>query len=104
AGELDRLAGDCAHAERGTAASIAVEPGQDHSGELDFAGKALGDVDRVLTGQCVDHEQGFGRVRCSCDGLHLGHQLVVDVEPARGIEQYDVKALQLGRLDRALGA
>ncbi len=71
--------------------------------KVDLAGKALGDVDRVLAGQAVDDEQGLGRVRRRGDGLHLAHQLVVDVETARGVEQDDVIALQLGRLERALG-
>ena len=89
--------------QRRAAAGIAVHPGQDHAGEVDLGGKALGDVDRVLAGQRVDHEQGLGRVRGGRDRLHLGHQLVVDVEAAGGVEQDDVIGLQLRRLDRALG-
>ena len=103
AGELDRLAGDRAHRQRRATARIAVHAGQDHAGEVDFAGEALGDVDCVLAGQRVDDEQRLGRVRGRGDGLHLAHQLVVDVETARGVEQDDVVALQLRRLDRALG-
>ena len=67
------------------------------------AGEALGDVDRVLAGQRIDDEQGLGRVGGRRDRLHLGHQLVVDVEAARGVEQDDVIGLELRRLDRALG-
>ena len=79
AGELDRLAGHRAHAKRRAAARIAVEPGQDHARQVDLAGKALGDIDRVLAGQRVDHEQRLGRILKPRDGLHLAHQLVVDV-------------------------
>ena len=43
---------------------------------------------------------GFEALR---DRLHLGHQRIVDVEAAGGVEQDDVIGLQLGRLDRALG-
>ena len=89
--------------ERSAAARIAVHPGQDDAGEVDLGGEALGDVDRVLAGQRVDDEQGLGRVRRRRDRLHLAHQLVVDVETARGVEQDDVIALQLGRLERAPG-
>ena len=71
--------------------------------QLDLAAEALGDVDRVLPGQAVDHEQGLGRARGGGDGLHLGHQRVVDVEPAGGVEHQDVIALQPRRLQRALG-
>ena len=63
AGELDRLAGDRAHRQRRAAAGIAVHAGQDHAGQVDLAGEALGDVDRVLAGQAVDDEQDLGRVR-----------------------------------------
>ena len=37
------------------------------------------------------------------DRLHLGHQRVVDVEPARGVEHHDVIALQPRGLQRAPG-
>ena len=42
-------------------------------------------------------------LRSRRDRLHLGHQLVVDVEAAGGIEQDDVIGLELGRLERAPG-
>ena len=103
AGELDRLAGDRAHRQRRAAAGIAVHPGQDHAGQVDLAGEALGDVDRVLAGQAVDDEQDLGRVGGGGDRLHLGHQRLVDVEAAGGVEQQHVVALQLRRLERAPG-
>ncbi len=103
AGELDRFAGDRAHRKRGAAARVAVHPGQDHAREFDVSGKALGDVDRILSGQAVDHQQGLGRTRGGLDRLHLGHQRIVDVEAAGGIKQQHVIALQLRRLQRALG-
>ena len=37
------------------------------------------------------------------DRLHLVHQRLVDVEPAGGVEQEHVKALELRRLERAAG-
>jgi hypothetical protein len=103
AGELDRLAGDRPHGQRRAAARIAVEAREDDAAKIDLAGKALGDVDRVLAGETVNHEQGFGRVRRLCHGLHLGHQRIVDVEAARGVEKHYVIGLQLRRLDRAFG-
>ena len=60
------------------------------------------DLHRVLPGQAVDDEQGFGRRGAARHRLHLVHQLLVDVEAARGVEHQDVEALKLGRLHRAL--
>src|SRR3546814_14520199 len=65
-------------------------------------GKALRDLYRVLPGQAVDDEQGFDRTRGARHRLHFIHQLLVDVEPARGVEHEDVIALELRRLHRAL--
>ena len=84
--ELDRLAGDEAHGERRAAACIAVHPGEDDAGQRHFVGEALGDIDRVLTGQAVDHEQHFGRRRDRGDRFHLGHQRLVDMQAPRRIE------------------
>ena len=56
-GVHDRLAGDRLDRQRGAAAGVAVELGQHHAVELDPLGEALGDVDRVLAGHRVDHQQ-----------------------------------------------
>ena len=103
AGELDRLAGNRAHRKRSAATCVAVHSGQDHARKVDLGSKALGDVDRVLASQAVDDEQGLGRVRRRLDGLHLCHQLVIDVQASRSVEQDNVIALELRRLDRPLG-
>ena len=50
AGELDRLAGDFAEAERRAAARIAVELGQDRAGDAQCLVKMRGDADRLLPG------------------------------------------------------
>ena len=103
AGELDRLAGDRAHRQRGAAAGVAVHAGEDHAGELDLVGEALGDVDRVLAGHRVGDEQNLLRLRDFGDGLHLVHQRLIDVEAARGVEHQHVIALQPGGIERAAG-
>src|SRR5690348_17510250 len=51
----------------------------------------------------VDDEQGLGGIGRGLDRLHLAHQLVVDVETAGSVEQDHIIALELRRLDRALG-
>ena len=101
AGKLDRLARDRAHRQRRAAASIAVHPRQDHAGQIDLAREALRDVDRVLSGERIDHQQHFARGGDRRDGAHFVHQRLVDMEPPRGIEQQHVDGLELGRLHRA---
>ena len=61
ADELDRLAGDRAHRERGAAAAVAVHAGEDDAGDADAAVELGGDVDRVLAGEAVDDEEGLVR-------------------------------------------
>ena len=103
ADEPDRLAGDRAHRQRGAAAAVAVHAGQDHAGDADAAVELLGDVDRVLAGQAVDDEQRLVRVGRVADRGDLGHQLVVDVQPAGGVEHHDVVAAERRLLLGALG-
>ena len=60
--ELDRLAGDRAHRERRAAARVAVELRQDHAVEVDRVDELLGDVDGVLAGHRVEHQQHVVRL------------------------------------------
>ena len=62
AGELDRLAGHLAHRERGAAARIAVELGQDDAGERQPLAERARHVDRVLALHRVHHEQRLDRL------------------------------------------
>ena len=63
--------------------------------------KLLGEVDRVLAGQAVGDQQDFVRVRRRLDLGHLGHQRLVDMGAAGGVEDDDVMAAELGRLHGA---
>ncbi len=99
-GELDRPLGHRAHRQRRAAARVAVHPRQDHAGQRDFGTERLRDVDRVLTGQAVDHQQDLVGRAGFRHRLHLGHQRGVDVEPPGGVEEEDVEALQLRRRPR----
>ena len=71
--------------------------GAAHLGEL------LGDVDRVLTGHRIDHEQDVMRVDGLLDVGQLGHELGVDVQAAAGVHDEDVLALRAGALGGPLG-
>ena len=98
ADELDRAAGDGAHGKRGTAARIAIDPGQHDAGHA-ASGRWNGvrDVDRVLAGHGIDDQQGLGAVRGLAHRRGLGHQLLVDMQAAGGIEHDHVDSLRDGR-------
>ncbi|MCW0448062.1 hypothetical protein NB706_000896 [Xanthomonas sacchari] len=90
ADELDRLAGDVAHAQRRTAAGVAVGLGQHHAGQRQRLAERLGGVGRVLAGHRVDHEQGLDRGDRRVQRLDLLHHRRVDGQAAGGIHQQHV--------------
>ena len=67
------------------------------------ASNCCGDVDGVLAGEAVDDEEGLVRLGRVADGGDLGHQLVVDVQAAGGVEHDDVVAAEGGLLARPFG-
>ena len=102
ADQLDRLAGDRAHGERRAAAAVAVDTRQDKSGNAERRIERARGHDRVLAGQRVGDEQNLVRAG---DLLHLdglGHQGLVQSRAAGGVEDDDIVAAELGRVDRAL--
>ena len=103
ADQLDRLAGDRAHAERGAAARIAVDPGQHDAGDADLLVEGAREVDRVLAGQRVGHQQRLVRPHPVAHRRELAHQLLVDVQPAGGIQDHHVEPLARCGLERARG-
>ena len=102
-GEQDRLAGDRLDGQRGAAAGVAVELGEDHAVELRGLGELLGDVDRVLAGHRVDDEQHDVRLDALLDVRELLHQRLVDVQAAAGVDDQDVLAVALGLIERPAG-
>ncbi len=103
ADQLDRAAGDGAHGKRGTAARIAIDPGQHDAGQLHPVAELGRDIDRVLAGHGIDHQQGLGGRGCLMHGRRLGHQLLVHMQAAGGIEHDHVMALEPAGLERAPG-
>ena len=95
--KADRLAGNRPHRQRRTAAAVAVHPGQDHAGDTDFCVKLGRDIDRVLPGQPVHHQQRLARRRHITHSGSLGDQVSVNVQTACGIKDIDVISAQ-GRL------
>ena len=85
ADKLDRCAGDRAHRQRRPPASVAIHPRQDNASDANFIVKLSRDIDCVLTGQPVDHQQRFARVGDIAHGGGLCDQIGVDMQPAGGI-------------------
>ena len=52
--------------------------------------KALGDVDRILTGHRVDDEKRLVRLYRVAHAFELAHELVVDVQTTGGVDQHRV--------------
>ncbi len=92
AGELDRGTGHLPHRDGGPATGVAVELGEHDAADPDLALEALGDVDRILAGHGVDHEQhlvGIGRLS---HRRQLLHQRLVDLETTCGVDDDHVVA------------
>ncbi|MNJ09541.1 hypothetical protein D3C77_36850 [compost metagenome] len=97
--ELDRLAGNGPHRQRGTATGVAVDLGQDHTGQRQRITKRLGGVGSILTGHGVDHEQRLDRLDRGVQVLDLGHHFGVDVQTTGGVDDDHVDELELGFAD-----
>ena len=102
-GELDRPARDLLDGERGSPASVAVELRHDDAVEGDALLERARDVDGFLARHGVEHEQDVQRLRRLRDPLELGHELLVDVQAAGGVEDHDVEAVPASGVDSALG-
>ncbi len=98
ADQLDRLAGDGAHRERGAATAVAVDAGQHDAGDADAVVEIFRQIDRVLAGERIGDEQDFVGFGGGLDLGHLRHQGLVDMSAAGRIEHDHVIALQPRRL------
>ncbi len=103
AGELDGPGGDLGHRQRGTAAGVAVELGQDDAGEVDGFLEGLGDGDGFLADHRVDDEQRLDGVDGGLDVGRLLHHLLIDVGAPGGVDDDHGHAQALGLRDRVLG-
>jgi hypothetical protein len=92
-----------AFTEGGAAARIAVELGHHHAVEGRDRAELPGHVDRVLARHRIDDEQDAVRRDRLLDRRQLGHQLLVDVQAARGVDDQDVLALLRRPLPRPRG-
>ena len=97
--ELDRLPGHLASRDRSTAAGVAVELGEHQAGQVGVFEEAVRNVDGFLTGHRIEHEQHLVGRRSLPDGREFLHQVLVDLEPAGGVDDHDVGAVAPGLLE-----
>ena len=103
AGELDRLAGDLAEAQRRTAAGVTVELGQDRAGDAQRFVEVRGHADGLLSGGGIEHEQNLARLNPVTQADKFLHQRLVDLQPAGCVEDDHVDAVLLGLGHRSVG-
>ena len=101
ADERDRHADDRHHRQRRAAARVAVELAQHDAGHAHAPVEFAGALDRVLPGHRVGDVEQVGRLGHVLDRDELGHQLVVDVQPARRVDDDDVEPERAGFGERA---
>ena len=68
-----------------------------------FSAELLGDVHGVLAGHRVEHQQDVVRLRALADRDELVHQLGVDVQATRRVDDEDVLLLGARHPERPLG-
>ena len=99
----DRLARDRFDRERGATPGVTVELREDDAVEVSRVRELLRHVHRVLSSHRVDHEQHVVRLDGLADADQLGHELLVDVQAAGGVDDQDVLAVGLGLVERPRG-
>src|SRR5205085_8375510 len=75
-----------------TAARIAVHLCQDHSRDSDAAMKLFRRTNGVLASHRVSHEEDLDWMSLPLNVDQLFHQLIVDMQAARGVDQQRVEA------------
>src|SRR2546429_314070 len=101
--EHDRLANRLRHGECGAPLRVCIDLRQDDPVDADCLVELLRLLDRVIPREGVPDVQGEVRLRDAFDLLHLIHQVLVRLHPARGINQDDVPAARPRVLDRVEG-
>src|SRR5437867_4893073 len=88
--EHDRLSDRLGHRERGPSLRVRVDLREDDSVDADGVVKLLGLVARVVCRERVADVQDQVRLGDALDFLHLVHEVLVRLHPARGVNQDDV--------------
>ena len=102
ADELDGLPGDMTDGKRRATTGIAIHLGEYHAGERELLVELVGRLHRVLAGHGVGDEEDLLRIQDLLQRLHLVHQLLVDVQPAGGVNDEHVAGVIDGLAARFL--
>src|SRR6266705_2935137 len=98
--EHDGLADRLRHGQRSTSLRVRIDLRQDDPVDADRLVELLRLLDRVVPREGVPDVQDEVRLRDPFDLLHLVHQVLVRLHPARGVDQDDVTSPRAGVLDR----
>ena len=91
--EHNRLAGHRSHRQRRTTAGVTIKLRQDHTGEVHALVEGVSGVHGVLTDHRVDDEQNFVRLNSVTNVACLLHELSVNTQTTRGIDNHHVVQL-----------
>src|SRR5438093_11091658 len=101
--EHDRLPDRLRHRQRRAALRVRVDLRQANPIDADGLVKSLRLLDRIVAREGVDAGQAQVRFRDALECLHLGHQVVVRLHAARGVDQAAVAGARRRALDRGEG-
>ncbi len=100
--QLDRLAGDGAHRERGAATAVAVDAGEHDACEPQALVEGAREIDSVLAGERIGDEEHLMRIGGALDLGGFVHHRFVERSAAGGVEQDGIEAAEPTGLQRAL--
>ena len=100
--KLNRLAGHGPDRQHGATTRIALDFRQDDTGEADLLIELTGHIHRILAGHGIGNQQHFVGAHSLLDRHEFGHQLIIDMQPAAGIEHNQIVALLLTAFHPAL--
>ncbi len=94
------LAGNCLDRKCGAAAGISVCFGEDHPADIQGIVESFGNVQGILTGHGISHEQDVRRSHSIADAAEFVHEVFVNMQPSCRIQQKCVTAGFLSRGNR----
>lgn len=96
--ELNRLPGHGPDRQHSASARITLDLCQDDPGETDLLIELAGHIDGILAGHGIGHQEHLVGVHGLLHCHKFGHQFIIDVQPAAGIQHNEVVPLLLATL------
>ena len=101
--EFDRAPGDFADRQRGAAAGVTIELGQNESGQVERLVEVLRNRDRLLTERGIRDQQNFIRLHRLPDADQFLNHVLIDLQPSRGVDDHHVNSFGASLFDRVEG-